>query len=128
MLSKNRKEEIISRFLGCSPSLADDSEIRDCLLTIERVYGIGHAVECEWTIRKIRSQNYIQTSLMNRSDWNAIRDKKQKLQQMVSDEINERKNYFQNKDKEYKPEVLKKEDGVLEKLSNFKHRFFTLNF
>ena len=128
MLSKYRREEIISRFLNCSPTLAEDYEIRNCLLAIERVYGIGHAVECEWAIKKVRSQSYLNTDLIEFPSWISLRNDKQKLDVQVSEEISDRKEFFDRKDQEFKPDVLKKDSGILEKLSNVSHRIFSLNF
>jgi hypothetical protein len=50
------------------------------------------------------------------------------LEALVSEEISDRRDFFNRKEEEFKPNVLKKETGLLDKLSNASHRFFSLNF
>ena len=124
MLSRNRREEIISRFLKCSCTLASNEEITECLYSIKRVYGIGHAVECEEIIRKLRSQSYIKTDLIQSQEWESLRSDRTKRECIVAEEINDRKEFFNRKDEEFKPNVLKKQEpSLIARLKNFKPNF-----
>lgn len=124
MLSRNRREEIISRFLKCSCTLASNDEVTECLYSIKRVYGIGHAVECEEIIRKLRSQSYIKTDLIQSPEWESIRNDRSKRDIIVSEEINDRKEFFNRKVEEFKPDVLKKQEpSLIDRIKNFKPNF-----